>query len=142
MEMFNKALKYALNVLNRRDYTEFEMVTKLKRRNIHEDVVLNVVQYLKDRTFLNDERFVENFIYFKLNNGYGKKKIEYDLKGKGIDERLIYKGLENVDELQSAKGIFEKKLQLLKNRENKREKLYSFLLRRGYSYETIKKLLK
>ncbi len=141
MDEFNRSLKYALNILNRKDYTEFEMTAKLRKRNINEDVIRNVIQYLKDKTLLSDERFVENFIYFKLNSGYGKKKIGYDLKNKGIKENLIYGKLEDADEFQSAKRIFEKRLQLLKNRENKREKLYSFLTRRGYCYETINKLL-
>ncbi len=141
MDSFDRALRYALNILNRRDYTEFEMLSKLNNRGFEKDVIDNTIKYLKEKKLIDDERYADNFIYFKLKNGYGKKRIEYELKKKGIDGNIINKYLQEVDEGSFIKEVFEKKLTTLKNSRNKKSKLYSFLVRRGYGYDLINEIL-
>ncbi len=141
MEKDGKALKYALNILNRKDYTEFEMFSKLKMKGFDDNEINETIKYLKSNNFLNDKRYVENFVYFRLKNGYGKKRIEYDLKKKGIGEELINKYVNSADEMQSAKSILKAKAEHLKEDKNRRVKLFAFLARRGFNYEIINRLL-
>ncbi len=137
----DKSLKYAFNLLNRKDYTEFELVEKLSNKGFSEATIVDVVEYLKKKRFIDDERYVENYIYFRLKSGYGKFKIVHDLKKKGVDESLIYDKLKDINELESARDVFERKMEILKNKDNATSKIFQFLQRRGYSYDTINELL-
>ncbi len=137
----DKSLKYAFNLLNRKDYTEFELVEKLSNKGFSEATIVDVVEYLKKKRFIDDERYVENYIYFRLKSGYGKFKIVHDLKKKGVDESLIYYKLKDINELESARDVFERKMEILKNKDNATSKIFQFLQRRGYSYDTINELL-
>jgi len=137
----DKSLKYAFNLLNRKDYTEFELVEKLSNKGFSEATIVDVVEYLKEKRFIDDERYVENYIYFRLKSGYGKFKIVHDLKKKGVDESLIYDKLKDINELESARDVFERKMEILKNKDNATSKIFQFLQRRGYSYDTINELL-
>ena len=137
----DKSLKYAFNLLNRKDYTEFELVEKLSNKGFGEATIVDVVEYLKKKRFIDDERYVENYIYFRLKSGYGKFKIVHDLKKKGVDESLIYDKLKDINELESARDVFERKMEILKNKDNATSKIFQFLQRRGYSYDTINELL-
>lgn len=137
----DKSLKYAFNLLNRKDYTEFELVEKLSNKGFGEATIVDVVEYLKEKRFIDDERYVENYIYFRLKSGYGKFKIVHDLKKKGVDESLIYDKLKDINELESARDVFERKMEILKNKDNATSKIFQFLQRRGYSYDTINELL-
>ncbi len=141
MKKENRALKYALNILNKKDYTIKEMTDKLRLKEFDEKSINETMQYLKDNNFLNDERFVENFVYFRLKNGYGKKRIEYELKKKGINEGLIDKYVKTADETEAAKFAFEAKAGHIKNDKNRKSKLFTFLARRGFDYEIINILL-
>ncbi len=140
MENDEKALKYALNILNKKDYTEFEMARKLKLKKFNDDIIEKVLQYLRENSLINDDRFTESFVYFKLQNGYGKKRIRYDLHKKGINDECIDKYLKDVDEMQFAGAVFEAKSDYLKDNKNGRAKMFALLLRRGFDYETINAL--
>ncbi len=141
MNKENRALKYALNILNKKDYTHKEMIDKLRLKDFDEQSIKETMRYLLDNNFLNDDRFVENFVYFRLKNGYGKKRIEYELKKKGINEELIDKYVKTADETEAAKSAFKAKAEHIKNDKNRRSKLFAFLARRGFDYETINRLL-
>ncbi len=141
MEEYEKTLKYVLNILNRKDYTEFELRNKLETKNFDAEVVSNVISHLRNKNFINDERYVENYIYFRLNAGYGKFKIRYELKSRGIDEELIDKHLNTACEKESAERLFESRYNSFRNKKNGKIKMFSFFERRGYSYETINELL-
>ncbi len=136
-----KALKYALNILNRKDYTVFEMVNKLTAKGFNKDIIDNAIAYLKSNNFLNDERYAENFIYFKLKNGYGRKRIEYDLSKKGIEKNIIEQYTNNIDETHYARLIFETKIKQLKKDKNVKAKMYNFLARRGFDYDIINRII-
>lgn len=83
----------------------------------------------------------------------GKKKIKYDLLRKGLDDNLIEKEIAKIDsdeEEDIAYNLANKKYNILRKRENDNyklsQKLYRFILSKGYSYDiaskVIKKLLK
>jgi regulatory protein len=141
MDEYDKALKYALSVLNRKDYTIFEMNAKLESKGYNEDVNNRVISYLIDKNFLNDERYVENYLYFRLKSGYGINRIRYELSKRGIDQALLDAYLNEIDELEAAASLFDNKIEVFRTKENGRQKMYSFFERRGFSYDTINRLL-
>ncbi len=139
--MNREILNYALRLLNRRDYPEKEIREKLIKKFGDKETqgIEALITYLKEKRFVDDERYSENYAYFKLKRGYGKRRIEHELKNKGIDEKLIQNAIDGAHE--QAEDVFLKRLKQLEGKKRKRTKLYQFMLRRGFESEKIMELL-
>lgn len=80
----------AQDILSRRDHSEFELRTKMRRKHFNPDQINDVVAKLKKLNLVNDEKFtvmfVANTLLFKA---VGPKYLSYKLKQKGITSSLI-----------------------------------------------------
>ncbi len=138
----DKALKY----LGYKMRSKKQVIKKLEEYDFPSNVINKVIQVLEKYNYINDEEFAKAFIKDKVNlKGYGSFKISYDLKMLGIEEQVFKKYLydENfVDENKKAKDLLLKKL---KNRNiqdldyKEKQKIYAYLARRGFSYDSINK---
>ena len=137
--MNKELLNYALRLLNRKDYTEKEIRDKLLKKSQNGEEINEVIEYLKEKRFIDDIRYAQNYLYFRLKRGYGKRRVVHELLNKGIGEDLIESVITSEDE--SAEEVFLKKLTLLKGKKNKRKKLFDFMYRRGFDSDKIVELL-
>ncbi len=137
--MNKELLNYALRLLNRKDYTEKEIRDKLLKKSQSGDEIDEVIEYLKEKRFIDDVRYAQNYLYFRLKRGYGKRRVAHELLKKGIAEDLIDGVL--TTENENAEEVFLKKLKLLEGKKNKRKKLFDFMYRRGFDSEKIVELL-
>ena len=133
--MNKEALNYSLRLLDRRDYTKKQLEDKLKSRGVAERDIIEVINYLKEKGYVDDERYARNYVYFRLKRGYGKKRIRFELLNKGIDEAIIDKALGLQDE--QADEVFLKKYELLRGKKNLKKKLFDYMQRRGFDSQTI-----
>jgi len=106
------------------------------------------VEKLRSLNYVNDETFARNFALTRSENrSYGPKRIERELRAKGIDQALIREAVRETfaraDETAKARMLLEKKF---KNENFDDPKMLrraaAFLQRRGYSPNTIFALLK
>ncbi|NOZ84394.1 MAG: regulatory protein RecX [Epsilonproteobacteria bacterium] len=134
---FKKAVGIALKLLSRSDKTILQIKQKLAE--FDESTVNNVIEYLKKKRFADDERFAEQYYQSKKKKKWGGLKIRLSLKNLGILDEIIDFTMKDVDS-------YEKKaaLELLKKRKktDSRDKNIRFLLSRGFSYESIRSILK
>ena len=138
----DKALKY----LGYKMRSKKQVITKLEQNDFPPNVINKVINILEKYNYINDEDFAKAFIKDKLNlNGYGIFKISYDLKILGIEEEIYKKYLYNdkfINEEQKAKDLLLKKLKG-KNIQDldykEKQKIYAYLARRGFSYDSINK---
>lgn len=125
--------------------TENEIRTLLSSENFGEEIIDEVVNYLIEYGFVDDESYALLFCRDKGNiNGYGPVKIAYILRQKGIDDATITHGLEEYTaEIEQAKiaSIVEKKYLRDGILQKEREKIIRFLLSRGFHYNEIKEVL-
>jgi regulatory protein len=142
-----KANDQALRFLTYRQRSKKEIIDKLKKNGFSENIIENTLLYLKEYNLINDLEFAESFAKDKINlNGFGPKRIKYDLYKKGISNDIIQKVLEEDkdDEYSRALELGKKKLTSYKNDDKnaKYRKLGGFLQRKGYSYECVSKVLR
>lgn len=138
----DKALKY----LGYKMRSKNQVIKKLQEYEFPPNVINKVIKVLEKYNYINDEDFAKAFIKDKLNlKGHGVFKISYDLKMLGVDEEIFKKYLydeEFINEEKKAKDLLLKKLGN-KNIENldykEKQKIYAYLARRGFSYDSIKK---
>ena len=93
----------AIDFLSRRDYSYSELYTKLKKYTDDLDAIKAVVDEMLEKKYLNEERFIENFIQSKSKK-YGSLKIKHLLHDKVNNRELVnefYQQAE-IDELNIA----------------------------------------
>jgi regulatory protein len=120
---------------------------KMIAYEIMEEVVEEIITKLRKEKFLDDERYVKAYISDKFRlNKWGKIKMRYYLKAKGLSDELIEKGLQEIKEEQYKKVLISTlkgKAKTIKT-ENKFDKLgqiIRFAQSRGFEPEIIHRYL-
>ena len=80
--------KAAYTLLARREYGRQEMVNKLHSKGFDPSLIDTVVEQLVAERLLSDERFVDAFVRSRGNRGYGPRRIEAELRERGISDEL------------------------------------------------------
>lgn len=146
---FTEAKEKTLRLLSHRMYSEQEIKDKLKKKGYEDDIIDKVVGDFKNSSLIDDYAFAKAFVHDSVRlNPKGSFRIAYELKKKGISEVIINKVFseEKVVEgdFDRAFEIARRRLETLKKISDKikiKRRLYNFLLRRGFSYETIRAVL-
>jgi regulatory protein len=107
-----------------------------------EDDIQAILDDLKKRGWLSDARFTEQLIHARKSK-FGTLRVANELREKGIDEFLIEEALEEFkpNEFENALKICKKKFTEPPNSREDWAKQARFLQSRGFSFETIKKVL-
>ena len=138
----------AMNLLQKKDYTEKQLREKLVEGQYPEKLVDEAIEYVKSYRYLDDERFVRDYITYHISDR-SRARIIQDLVGKGVDKDLINEianelyDEENQDpELSQITTLLNKKHYDPKNCDFKdKQKIMAFLARKGYSMEKIRKAM-
>jgi regulatory protein len=140
------ALQYALDLLKLRDRTEAEIKKKLKEKEYPTEEIGVAIDWLKTKRFLDDERFVQNFIKSRAQNPKnGKRKILFKLSGLGLGKDLVDQYANQFDEgeeMEKAKALAEKWLRRHPGDEKAYQKIGQHLAGKGYEIDTIKQVLR
>lgn len=148
MKKITNPKDYALFLLQLRDRTENEIKEKMKLKGFDPEAIEKTVDFLREKKFLDDERFVTNFIKNKQECGSsGKYKIKLKLQRLGVDNKLIEQKLSEIDsktEEIRAMGLAVSWLAKKQSVpvEKKYEKLGRHLISRGYDISIVKDVLR
>ena len=104
----NEAMQIAMKFCSYRERSKKEVEDKLKSKNFNLDTIRNCINRLMELDFLNNIRFSKSFSRGKnKNNRWGKNKIKFHLKNKGLTSEEINIGIESIDE-ESYLNILKK----------------------------------
>ncbi|MGB6607273.1 MAG: regulatory protein RecX [Atribacterota bacterium] len=139
--------EYLLRLLSRRIYSRYEISGKLKNKGYPEKNIAELIFWLEDNNYINDELFAEMWAQFRLQNKpIGRYKLNQELRTKGIKQDIIQKVIDKtykeIDELTLAHNLIMEKIvsSEIKNVRIDPKKIYNFLLRRGFSTEISRKI--
>ena len=136
-DIYNKCIKY----ISVRIRSTYEIKEYLKRKNIDNLEIENIIEKLQKNNFINDEDFTKAFVHDKLNfTTMGPYKIEQELRKHQIDTNIIYKYISDIDDEIIDNKINKQITKLMKSnrkKQNIRNKIYTNLLSLGYSSEMI-----
>lgn len=140
---FSKAYERALIMLDKKDYLEIELIKKLKLLKYSDKTANMVIEKLKSFNLIDDDRYINRYINDCVNlKKFGRRKILNNLAQKGFNNIDVdYLSIDSEKEYQNALELAEKKLRLNHNEKNSKEKIYKYLLSKGYEYDTIKKVI-
>lgn len=143
-----RATKRAMNLLQKKDYTEYKLRQKLSEGGYSQDCIDAALEYVKSYNYVNDERYARDYIsyYIELRS---KNRIVQDLSNKGISKEIfgpileeMYEELGGDIELEQAVELLRKKKYDPENSDfNEKRRLMAFLSRKGFTTSVIKKAL-
>jgi regulatory protein len=82
-----------MRLLARREHSRTELRGKLVGRGFENDSVEELLQGLEDQDLLSDERFAMSLIASRAETGYGPKRIDLELRNRGVSEELAREAL-------------------------------------------------
>ena len=144
----NKPLRYAMNVLSVRDYSEAEIRRKCaaylyKSESAEAEDVDAAIAYCKEHGWLDDARYARRYINSRSRKGYGVQRIKMELSQKGIDKTILATALNesDIDWCALAKSVVERKFgHPLSDEWKDKVKHQRYLLYRGFFHEEIQSI--
>ena len=130
----SKCYSAGLKMLMRREHSRLELFQKLQTKGFDVDVVNDSISKLVEQNYQSDDRFSEEFIQMRFNQGKGPVKIASELKMRGINTF----DLSVFDWFQLAKEIRQRKfgdLSSIDFKETAKQK--RFLQSRGFTLDQI-----
>lgn len=137
----------SFNLLSRRMHSAYEIKRKLLLKKFPSERIDEAIRDLLERNYLNDSLFAEKYAFEKLKNAKtGLIKIKAELLGKGVDKKIIDSVLNKFDNsaelVKNAIHLGNKKVSTALYAKlpasKKKEKLFRFLISKGYSSEIVK----
>lgn len=139
----------AMDYLAIRPLTERELAVKLASAKQYEaEEIAAAVEFCRSRGYLNDALLASDAVQFLNSGGKGQRVIRRKLQARGVDSELVEQALEALPpeaEKEAARSAAESKLRLLvreKDVRKKKEKLFRFLISRGFDCETAGNLVR
>lgn len=140
MEEFDREKTRILKYILYKKRTEQEVRNKFGR-TIEENLLEDIIQYLKEAKYINDKEYIEKTIHnFMLLKNLSIREIQHKLASKGLKrneiENYIYENREKLEEYEtkSAANLINKKSATMEP-----EEIKQFLLKKGYKIENINK---
>jgi regulatory protein len=132
----------ALRLLMRRDHGRAELVRQLEKHAESPAAVEDLLDELIRRKLLSEDRVAESRAN-TLSRKFGVSRIRNDLRAKGIAPETIERVAAEAQatELERAKEIWKKKFREPGATNAERAKQMRFLASRGFSGDTIRKVL-
>lgn len=137
-----------LNLLKSRDYTREQLRLKLKLGGYPDQVSEVALDYVASFRYIDDSRYAMDYIQCSQDKR-SKRRIENDLRKKGISPEVICKAWEqwneegnSIDEDEQIRKLLEKK-HFVKEQadQNELRRMYGFLIRKGFDADKISKAL-
>ncbi len=143
-KQFNDSYQYCIKLLARREYSRYELQQKLSQQDFDKSIIDKCLDYLLEENYQSDERFTEMYCRTRISQRYGKLKIAYELKQKGINEYLINDNISKYEDTYLENAIHLIKRKATTNNIKKffsdfslKSKITRFLVGKGYDYDTI-----
>ncbi len=143
-----RARNNAYALLRQRPRSEFEITSRLKMKGYGEDIVGYVIEVLKGAGETDDARFAKLWVDSRMQtNPVGDVVLRHELKVKGVSDPIIEAALAkkagDYDEYEIAFSMAGERFERLKklDRPKALKRLYDFLLRRGFAYNTVRRII-
>lgn len=140
LETESDARSYLFDLLARRDYPRVQLASKLAQRGCSETLAERVLDQFEADGYLSDQRFVASQVRQRIEQGQGRRKIEFELRQKGLSSELIDEviGEAQIDAKQVALECYRRRYGDRPADEQKEQaKRMRHMAGRGFSFDEI-----
>ena len=136
-----KSLKArAVDLLSRREYSRRELKRRLAPFAESAQELEALLDELAANRWQSDSRFAEQFANSRARK-YGNRRIEMEMRERGIDRDTIREALSGQDELATAREQWRKKFGQPPSDAAERAKQMRFLASRGFGMDIIRQVI-
>ncbi|MBQ9114588.1 MAG: regulatory protein RecX [Clostridia bacterium] len=139
------AKSYLYNMIARKGRTTKEARDRLYEKGFHKDAVEYAIGVVSSYGYLNDEEYAKNYVSSAIRNK-GEYRVKRELQLKCISDENMVDALDLMDsdsEYDSAYTLAKKYLKSKDISDEKvKEKLFRYLVSRGYGYDLVKKVMR
>lgn len=142
LEEFDNLKTKVVKYIVYKNRTEKEIQRKFQNEDT--ELLSNVIDYLKEINYINDNTYIEKLVheYIKLNL-LSQKELRYKLYSKGLESDLVEDYFNsNQEKLEEYETQSAKKLYLKKQNSMELEEIKIYLMKKGYTKETIQEVIK
>ncbi len=136
------AFEKSLDYLGRRMYTKHELLDRLIKKGYEKEVVEKAIAKLEDYHYVDDKLFAKQFA--QSNQKVSKRILRGKLIQKGVSADIIPEIIETRTAEDEYKLCLEQARKYLKSKTVSEikdiQKMQSSLARKGFDYDTIKKV--
>lgn len=148
-DQYVQAKQRALDYLAYKPRTEEEVRRTLRQEDVPEPVVEDVVARLYELSYLDDEAYAQDYVRNRFaSKKYGPIRIRRELVERGVDRHVAEDAVADLfkdeDPMAAAREHAEKRWARLADEDDPRrrkQKLYRYLRRRGFTSDTIYPIL-
>ncbi len=147
-DIFDKAKTYAYCLLGFTARFEKELKQKISDKGYNQKIANRVIAELKREGLVDDKKFAMLWIKTRLeHNARSLSAIKYELLSRGVDrdavENLLDGFKSSFDEEEAVKSLLKGRMYAVKglDQQKAKQRLYSFLKRRGFASQIILKTL-
>jgi len=143
-----KAKNYAFLLLKFRLRSENEIRQRLRKKRFAPEIIEETLAFLKERKFVEDNYFAKAWIEARIKKPLGIRRLKEELRLKGIDREIIENQINEIKRNYSEEDIVtevaKERLKKIKgiDPQKAKKRIYAYLLRRGFSPETVIDVLK
>ncbi|MBU5472575.1 regulatory protein RecX [Roseburia sp. MSJ-14] len=139
--LIKRARKRAMFLLEKMDRTESQLRNKLRQGFYGEDLIDDAIAYVKKYHYIDDNRYAQTYVRYQKERK-SKRQIKMDLMQKGVDREIIEQAIEAEYEPESEqelilKWIEKRKYKIGESDIKEKQKMYQFLMRKGFRSEDI-----
>jgi len=128
----------------RSEHCQYEMLEKMRKWGLSEEVQARVMERLVGERFVDDERYARAFVMDKIRyNKWGRRKVQQALWMKHISDDIQERVLDAVDDneyLKVLNPLLQQKRRSIRAASDYElnQKLVKFALQRGFTYDIIR----
>lgn len=141
--VYPRAKNRAFRLLQRRDMPKKEIIKKLKDTGYNQYIINKVIEFLEEYNFIDDRKYTEKYINYNKTKK-SLKQINIELIRKGISKDIVeeFADYTEICEEDIAYNLIYKKYKNLDTIDNKiKRRMISYLMRKGYNYGLISKVI-
>lgn len=143
-----KALMRLEELCARAEHSTGELRRKLYNWHIAAEDADDIIESLRRRRFVDDARFAAAFVNDKYRfNHWGRIKIRYELRAKGVSQDIIDEAFTEIDEeiyMEALREFLINKNKTVREDEPymRRQRLFRAGIARGYEPDVVSKIVK
>ena len=133
--------KLITKYLSIREHSKLELQNKLSQKGHDLSDIRDCIDEFSSKNIQSDIRFTEEFIRSRLRKNKGPQLILSELITRGIADNIIQKKISEISYQEWCKAAFlalNKKLNGSSVSIEQKDKIYSFLISRGFDHKMIK----
>lgn len=138
---FDIAFDMAITYLSKYQKSKSEVKDYLTKKGFFPSVVDAVIEKIENYKYINDE-YLAKSVVSSLSQKYGKQKLRFVLKNRGISEREIESALETIE--CESKNAYNVAKRYMKNKALTHENIQKtgkFLVSRGFGWDDVSTVL-